>query len=95
MDEKPPIVITFSVPLTEYTGRTQLRVGTLLMCTVQAAQAAMPQPYLLSVSPSCYRNTHTRGVLASASNLRTVLLTLSLAILLLLGYAYTSTEPPR
>ena len=39
------------------TGGTQLRVGTPSMCTVQAPQAEMPQPYLVPVRPSCFAST--------------------------------------
>jgi hypothetical protein len=67
----------FSVALTVETGRTQLRVGTPSMCTVQAPHCAMPQPYLVPVSPSCSRSTHSSGVSSSTSNSRTVPLTFS------------------
>ena len=62
------------------TGRTQLRVGTPSMCTVQAPHCAIPQPYFVPVSPSCSRSTHSSGVSLSAANSRTAPLTFNVAI---------------
>src|SRR3954468_23598204 len=56
-------------------GRTQVRVGTPSMCTVQAPQAAMPQPYLVPVNPSVSRSAHSRGISGSTSSARSLPLT--------------------
>ena len=78
--DRPSMVTIFSVAETLETGRTQLRVGTPSMCTVQAPHCAMPQPYLVPVRPSCSRRTHSSGVSASAWNSRGLPLTLSVVI---------------
>src|SRR5712691_9043801 len=44
------------------TGTTQERVATPPTCTVQAPQAAMPQPYLVPVIFRSSRRTHSSGV---------------------------------
>ena len=36
-------------------------------CTVQAPQAAMPQPYFVPVRPSCSRSTQRSGISGSTS----------------------------
>ena len=68
--DRPSMVVIFSPGPTLATGRTQLRVGTPSMCTVQAPHWATPQPYLVPVRPSCSRSTHSSGVSGSASWLR-------------------------
>ena len=68
------------------TGRTQLRVGTPSICTVQAPHCALPQPYLEPVRPSCSRNTHNSGVSLSASKSRTAPFTFSFAMSSLLVF---------
>jgi hypothetical protein len=50
------------------------------ICTVQAPHWAMPQPYLVPVSPICSRNTHNSGVLGSTSTLCACPLTVRRAI---------------
>src|SRR3954469_1878914 len=75
------MVTIFSFAPTLDSGRTQLRVGTPSRCTVHAPQAAMPQPYLVPVRPSCSRSTHSSGVSGSASNSRGAPLTWILAML--------------
>src|SRR5574343_125447 len=78
--DRPSMVTIFSLPVSEASGRTQLRVATPSMCTVQAPHWAMPQPYLVPVMLSCSRSTHSSGVSASASTSRTLPLTLSFAM---------------
>ena len=60
------MVTTFWVAPTLDNGRTHERTGSPSMCTVQAPHCAMPQPYLVPVSASCSRNTHSSGVSGSA-----------------------------
>src|SRR5580698_6894396 len=54
---------------TEPTGTWHDRVATPSICTVQAPHWAMPQPYLVPVSPIVSRNTQSNGVSASTSTL--------------------------
>ena len=54
-------------PATAAIGSTQQRVAEPSMCTVQAPQSAMPQPYLVPVRPSLSRSTHRRGMSSGAS----------------------------
>ena len=74
------MVTIFSPAATVDTGRTHDRLGTPSMCTVQAPHCAMPQPYLVPVRPSYSRSTHSSGVSGSASCVRRLPLTLSVAI---------------
>src|SRR5687767_11568338 len=60
------MVVTF-FPATALTGVTHERIGSPSMCTVQAPHNAMPQPYLVPVSPSESRSTQSRGVSGSTS----------------------------
>src|SRR5262249_35584604 len=59
---------TFLEP-TVPTGTWHERVATPSMCTVQAPQRAIPQPYLVPVSPIVSRNTQSKGALDSTSTL--------------------------
>ena len=54
-----------SVGLTALTGIAQERTTSPLMCTEHAPHCATPQPYLVPVSPTCSRMTHSSGVSAS------------------------------
>ena len=56
--------------MTADVGVTQERTGWPFTCTVQAPQAAMPQPNLVPVKFSSSRNTHKSGVLGSAVAVR-------------------------
>ena len=78
--DRPSMVVIFCPGSTLDTGRTQQRVGTPSMCTVQAPHWATPQPYLVPVRPSCSRSTHSSGVSGSASCVRTWPLTFRLDI---------------
>src|SRR5436190_19234814 len=60
------MVVTF-LPCTRESGATQERAASPSMCTVQAPHSAMPQPYLVPVSPRWSRRTHSSGVEGSAS----------------------------
>src|SRR5882672_9662416 len=55
------MVVTL-LPLTAEIGVWQARTGCPSTCTVQAPQSAMPQPYLVPVSPSSSRRAHSSGV---------------------------------
>ena len=55
------MVVTDS-PSTIETGVMQERIGLPSTCTVQAPQAATPQPNLVPVSLRCSRSTHSSGV---------------------------------
>src|SRR3954462_13855681 len=48
--DRPSMVVIF-LPAAADTGNEQERVGVPSMCTVQAPHWAMPQPYLVPVSP--------------------------------------------
>src|SRR5215472_14638972 len=60
-------MVVTRLPLAALTGVTQERIGSPSRCTVQAPQSAMPHPYLVPVSPSTSRSTHSNGMSASAS----------------------------
>src|SRR5262245_50645050 len=60
------IVVIFA-PTAVLTGTMQERIAAPLICTVQAPHCAMPQPYLVPVSPSCSRSTQSSGVFGSPS----------------------------
>src|SRR4029453_18214598 len=62
--DRPSIVVT-SAPATPLIGTLQERTGSPLTCTVQAPQAAIPQPYLVPVNPSSSRSTHNSGASSS------------------------------
>src|SRR5579859_1448004 len=62
------------------TGIEQDRRTSPFTWTEQAPHCAMPQPYLVPVSPTCSRITHRRGVSASTCTSRALPLILSLAI---------------
>src|SRR5450432_4228274 len=60
-------MVVICLPTASLTGTPQERVATPLMCTVQAPHCAMPQPYLVPVSPTFSRIAQSRGVSASTS----------------------------
>src|SRR5262249_51635588 len=68
------------LPSTADTGSTQERVGWPSTWTVHAPHIAIPQPYLVPVSPSSSRNTQSRGISGSTSTLTAFPFTLSFAI---------------
>jgi len=74
------MVVIFCPGCTADTGSAQLRIGTPSRCTVQAPHCATPQPYLVPVSPSCSRSTHSSGVAPSTSTLTTSPFTFNLAM---------------
>src|SRR5579871_6259973 len=59
-------MVVTDLPETKETGMAQERTASPSICTVQAPQAAMPQPNLVPVIFRCSRSTHKSGVLASA-----------------------------
>src|SRR5260221_13735044 len=69
-----------SVALTLPTVTEQERFSSPLMCTEQAPHCATPQPYLVPVSPTCSRITHSRGVSSSTCTSWTLPLMLSFAM---------------
>ena len=56
-------MVVIFLPTTAATGITQERTATPSTCTVQAPHWAIPQPYLVPVSPACSRMAHRSGVL--------------------------------
>src|SRR2546430_16577956 len=74
-------MVTIRSPaLTALSGIEHERRISPLICTEQAPHCATPQPYLVPVSPTCSRMTHSRGVSASTSTSRGLPLILSFAI---------------
>src|SRR5207248_8898236 len=57
-------------PATEPTGVMHDRVARPSRCTVQAPHWAMPQPYLVPVSPSVSRRTQSSGVSGASDTVR-------------------------
>jgi hypothetical protein len=55
-------MVVTDLPSTSEAGMAQERTGSPSMCTVQAPQAAMPQPNFVPVSFRCSRKTHNSGV---------------------------------
>ncbi len=60
----PSIVVTL-LPSAAEIGSTHERTARPSRCTVQAPQAAMPQPYLVPVRPSVSRIAHRSGISGS------------------------------
>src|ERR1700681_4202497 len=58
-------MVVTDLPSMSETGMAQERTALPSICTVQAPQAAMPQPNLVPVIWRCSRNTHSSGVLPS------------------------------
>src|SRR3954469_8935081 len=78
--DSPSMVTMRSVGLRLETGIEQERRTSPLICTEHAPHWATPQPYLVPVSPTCSRITHSSGVSASTRTLRVLPLTLSVAM---------------
>ena len=74
------MVTILSVAFAAEIGTEQERCNSPLMCTEHAPHAATPQPYLVPVSPTCSRMTHSSGMSGSACTSRTFPLMLSFAI---------------
>src|SRR5262245_65385227 len=55
-------MVVTDMPATIDTGVMQERMGVPSTCTVQAPQAAAPQPNLVPVSLRCSRSTQSSGV---------------------------------
>ena len=62
-----PSIVVIALPAAASTVSWQERVATPSTWTVQAPQAAIPQPYLVPVSPRVSRNAHSRGMSGGAS----------------------------
>src|SRR6185295_9803042 len=62
-----PSMVVILRPATALAGIEQERIGEPSTCTVQAPHWAMPQPYLVPVSPTCSRIAHNSGVFGSTS----------------------------
>src|SRR5215469_4200895 len=60
-------MVVICAPATEPTGTTQLRVAFPFTCTVQAPQAATPQPNFVPVRFSSSRITQSSGAFGSTS----------------------------
>src|SRR5580698_5852028 len=60
-------MVVTDLPATSDSGIEHERTASPSICTVQAPQAAMPQPNLVPVSLRCSRNTQSSGVSGAAS----------------------------
>src|ERR671924_547180 len=85
-------MVVIFLPAAALTGKEHERTASPSMCTVQAPHCAMPQPYLVPVSPTCSRNAQRSGVSASTSTSRAVPLILRRAIL---GLPHQVDASPR
>src|SRR5215831_4157058 len=74
------MVMILSVGLSSETLIEHERRTSPLMCTEQAPHCATPQPYLVPVSPTCSRITHSSGVSGSTATSWTAPLMLSFAM---------------
>src|SRR5215471_19261523 len=73
-------MVVICLPSASLTGTLQERVATPSIWTVQAPHWAMPQPYLVPVSPTFSRIAHSSGVSGSTSMVKVLLLTVRFAI---------------
>src|SRR5262245_28366410 len=84
-------MVVIAAPSTSDTGVMQERIGLPSTCTVQAPQAATPQPNLVPVIFRCSRSTHRGGVSPSTpTSLRwplTVKATMTSSLLCRTGFA--------
>src|SRR6266545_779770 len=91
-----PSIVVMDMPSTIDSGVMQERMGLPSTCTVQAPQAATPQPNFVPVSLRCSRRTHSSGVSPSSVTSRRWPLTVnagmgaSLRLLFAQGYAQTT-----
>src|ERR1700722_19537898 len=60
-------MVVTDFPAASDSGIEHERTASPSICTVQAPQAAMPQPNLVPVSLRCSRNTQSSGVSGAAS----------------------------
>src|SRR6202035_2285079 len=94
--DNPSMVVT-DLPATSDSGIEHERTASPSICTVQAPQAAMPQPNLVPVSLRCSRNTQSSGVSGAASTSCRCPLTVKATIGLLPGldvHALAARERP-
>ena len=61
-------IVRRALPRTDSSGVTHERTALPSTCTVQAPQAATPQPNLVPVRPSRSRSAHSSGICGSASS---------------------------
>src|SRR4029453_5500131 len=61
-------MVVTRAPAAAPTGYTQERTAAPFTCTVQAPQAAIPQPNFVPVMPASSRMAHNRGIWGSASS---------------------------
>src|SRR5690606_9100472 len=76
-------MVVMLLPTAALTGSTHDRVGAPSRCTVHAPHNAIPQPYLVPVSPSVSRRTQSRGVSSATSTLSL----LPLIVRLIIGHS--------
>ena len=62
-------MVVICLPAASPTEMPQERIATPSTCTVQAPHCAMPQPYLVPVSPTFSLIAHSSGVSFSTSTL--------------------------
>ncbi len=60
-------MVVTALPATALIGVEQLRTASPSRCTVQAPHWAMPQPYLVPVSPMTSRTTQSSGISGGTS----------------------------
>ena len=73
-------MVVICLPAASLTAMPQERVATPSIWTVQAPHCAMPQPYLVPVSPTFSRIAHSSGVSGSTSTSKVLPLILRFAI---------------
>src|SRR6185369_5716692 len=70
-------MVTIFFPATLFIGVTQLRAASPSICTVQAPQSPLPQPYLVPVRCSSSRRYHNSGISGSPVKERVTPLTVN------------------
>src|SRR3954447_12994061 len=73
-------MVVICLPAASLTVTPQERIATPSIWTVQAPHCAMPQPYLVPVSPTFSRIAHSSGVSGSTSTSKALPLIVRLAI---------------
>src|SRR5215467_3507888 len=75
-----PSIVRISVPAVLFIGVTHARIALPFWWTVQVPHSAIPQPYLVPVSPRMSRRYHSNGICGSPSKARSTPFTLSLSM---------------
>src|SRR5438445_3275979 len=85
-------MVVICLPAASLTEMPQERIATPSIWTVQAPHCAMPQPYLVPVSPTFSRIAHNSGVSGSTSTSIVLPLMVRLATVLL---PVSPLDPPH